>query len=129
MTVDTILQTRPPISIQAKGQLRILWAEVEAEAAEMTAAIKRVPLKVRTPSTWKGRTGARRALERICAAMPKPPDRREPGLIVWRFLRPVPTIPIAVGADPDPPQPALVVMAIVAARRSSVCRVQPFGLA
>jgi hypothetical protein len=127
--VNTFTAPRNPVSAEARGRVRLLWASLEADAARMEAAINRVPQKTRNPTTWKGRVGTERAIQRIVAAMPVAPELRGPQMVLWRYLAPVVALPTVDDADAEPTRPGFIVKAIIAGRRMRPCRPELFGAA
>jgi hypothetical protein len=78
---------------------------------------------------WKGPVGAARAIDRLVDAMPSPPDLREPGFVLWRYLVPVAALPVAPGAEAEAPRPGLVMMGVIAGMKKAPCRAHLFGAA
>ena len=114
-----------PISREAKGRVRLLLAEIASEADRMKRAFAKVPPALLTGSEWKGATGSRRAIDRLVALMPRPPDLRRDRLVLWRFLDELPAIP---GASDEFPQPCIAVRAIIAQHKKAARGTGLFGL-
>jgi hypothetical protein len=124
MTVPIL---RPPVSNEARGRLRPLLAALEAKAARIASAVARLPPGLKNEALLKGQVGSARAISKIVDAIPAAPDWREPTMALWRFLKPVPSLP---SADPnEPPRPGVVVMAVIAKRRGRPIRCESFGVA
>jgi hypothetical protein len=117
------------ISNEARGRVRALMAALEVDAAKMERAAARIPAQVLNGISWKGPIGSARAIQKIVAAMPRPPDLRGPRMVAWRFLSPVGALPTGEGAEAEPPRPGVVMKALVAAHRKPGRRVEPFGFA
>ncbi len=79
-----------PVGNQAAGQVRILRAQLRAEANALAGAAWRISPDIIADAAFKGRPGARRAWARIDAAMPCRPlqDRPQDRLAIWRLFRP-----------------------------------------
>jgi hypothetical protein len=74
---------------------------------------------------WKGTKGSERAIERIRARMPYPPDLVVPRLVFWRYLFPLSEIPYA--AD-EPAQQCIAVKAVIARHKMPARRPELLGL-
>ena len=120
---------RPPVSAEARGLLRGMLATWEAGAATMARRRGQDPARTLDCPSYKGKVGTARALARIAAAMPRPPDHRKADMLIWRYPQPVDAIPNAAGTEDERPRPGVVIMGVVAGRRARPCRPERFGLA
>jgi hypothetical protein len=118
-----------PVSNEARGKVRALMADLEIDAATMIRAFSKIPTRTLNCPEWKGKVGAQRAINRIIAAMPRPPDLRLERTVIWRFLRPVAVVPHDPGSQDKVDRPGLEVVGIVAAHRARPARPSSFGLA
>jgi hypothetical protein len=102
---------RTPVSHEAHGLVRLLLDRAEAESARIEQAVRSIPVAWMDGTRWKGTKGSKRAIDRIRARMPCPPDLLLPRAVFWRYLCPLPEIPDA--AD-EPAQPCIAVKAVIA---------------
>jgi hypothetical protein len=115
---ESAMMTRPPVSAEAFGVLRMLWKQLEADAARITKAVEAVPPAMAAAAVRKG-IGSRAAIDRVCGRLPIPLMARTRRRAVWRFLAPIDR------AEP----PALAVKGILlgAANRPPLT-IEDFGL-
>jgi hypothetical protein len=81
------------ISAEARGRVRQLLADVERDAAEFEGYIERLPAELLDGARWKGQVGSTRAIDRLVARMPRPPDHRQSRCVIWRYAAPLSQIP------------------------------------
>jgi hypothetical protein len=129
MTAPVFHQPRQtqPVSTAARIAVRRLFVNLEADAATFEAAFHRVPATLLDGSKWKGAVGSARAMDRIIRHAPRPPDYRDTKTIMWRYLKPLLSIP---GDNEDnPPQRCLVMCAIIATYKKMYRTTNLFGTA
>jgi hypothetical protein len=102
---------RTPVSHEARGLVRRLMDEAEADAARIERAAQSIPTAWMDGTRWKGTKGSKRVIERICARMPRPPDLLLPRVALWRYLRPLSEIP---DTGDEPAQPCIAVKVVIA---------------
>jgi hypothetical protein len=122
----------PPVSVsvEARGRLRVLWAQLEAEACRIETAAYNVPRPWLVAAARKGKVGAARAMARIVAGMPVQPFFSERGIAAFRYLKPVAEVPAAIGGEFDSgDQQQAIVMQAVLINSGRVGRLsrEPFG--
>lgn len=122
--MDT-LTPHSPVSAEARGRVRQFLAEVERDAAELERWVAKVPLALLDGSKWKGTTGSRRGIDRLCHQMPRPPDFRQDRVVLWRYVSPLAAIP---GDDARRRQAGVSVKAVIAMHRRPAQRGEIFGL-
>jgi hypothetical protein len=116
---------RTPVSHEARGLVRLLMERAEAESARIERAVRSLPVTWMDGTRWKGTTGSKRVIERICARMPRPPDLLVPRAVFWRYLCPLSEIPDA--AD-EPAQQCIAVKAVIARHRKPARKPELCGL-
>jgi hypothetical protein len=92
----------------------MLLDRAEAESARIERAVRSIPVEWMDGTRWNGTKGSKRAIERIRARMPRPPDLLLPRAVLWRYLCPLSEIPDA--AD-EPAQPCIAVKVVIARHR------------
>jgi hypothetical protein len=102
---------RTPVSHAARGLVRVLMDQAEADAARIEQAVRSIPVAWMDGTRWKGTKGSQRTIERICARMPRPPDLLQPRVVLWRYLCPLSEIPDAAN---EPAQPCIAVKVVIA---------------
>jgi hypothetical protein len=102
---------RTPVSHAARGLVRVLMDQAEADAARIEQAVRSIPVAWMDGTRWKGTKGSKRAIERIRARMPRPPDLLQPRVVLWRYLCPLSEIP---DAGDEPAQPCIAVKVVIA---------------
>jgi hypothetical protein len=86
---------RPPISAEAKGRLRQMWADLSAEAALVQQAVQNVPPAMSAAAVRKG-VGSTSAMMRVKTHIPLPMLTHARQRCVWRFLQPNPEKPRSI---------------------------------
>jgi hypothetical protein len=124
----------PPVSVsvEARGRLRVIFAQLDADACRIEAAAARLPRKQLVAAALKGKVGSERAMSRIFAGMPLQPFHYERRSAAFRYLKPLPAVPEAVGTSGDiaDQQPAIVMQALlINAGRAGLLRCEPLGAA
>jgi hypothetical protein len=123
---------QPPVSVsvEAKGRLRVLFAQLEADACRIESAADKVPRPLLAAAARKGKVGAARAMTRIFAGMPVQPFHAERRIAAFRYLKPVDGVPAAIDGQfhAGDQQQAIVMQAIlINARRTGWLSSEPFG--
>ena len=83
--MGALTHTRP-ISTEAQGRLRLLYARVGADADRIEAAARRVPKKLRDDVRHKFNRGAEKALAEIARSIPAPLLWNDGRRALWRYL-------------------------------------------
>jgi hypothetical protein len=120
---------RTHVSNEARGIVRVLIAALTTDAERMTRAANKIPAEILNGSSWRGKVGAERAIERIVRGMPRPPDFRNPKLVMWLFLEPTSALPVALGGKEEPARAGITMKALIAAHKKPGRRVSLFGFA
>lgn len=111
------------VTAEARGRVRLLVQQLEAEAARIIAAARALP-----PREIHAAGGFRKtsepALDALAARMPLPAFYRERRRMGWRFLEPVAVLPDVVPAVPGVMMKAVLVGALGRPGLS----IEPFGL-
>ncbi len=121
--VMTWASSRPTISPEARGRIRLLISHLETQSRAINRGFSQIPAAYLNCPRWKGKTGATRAIEKIARAMPIPPDLRSSDGILWRWLQPVAQLLV----DDEIPCPGIMVMTIFAGRKRKACTIETFG--
>ena len=118
------------VSAEASGKLRLLTARLEVEARKIEQAADKVPRRLLRDLALKAEIGRARTLARILAAMPLRPFHCDGRSVAFRYLKPLPAVPAAAGAEAEAPdgQPCVAVFAVLvnSAGRPRMSR-EPFG--
>ena len=79
-----------PISAEAQGRLRALYASLGADADRLETAVRRVPRELCQDVRRKFGRGADRALDQVVCRITAPVLARERRYVAWRYLKPAP---------------------------------------
>ena len=82
-------EPRPPLSAEARGRLRVLWAQLEVDADRIEAAARRVPPALARDARRAFGRRADAALAHIVDSIPVLPIARDRRTAAWRYMRPV----------------------------------------